>query len=97
VAQKAIVALPQYALPPLGVKRAIQPGDQVMLCMLRAQDIPECDIWVRVNLVKPGDLFTGEIIAAVQDESVPFVGQEVVFTANHIALIDRPNFRSVPN
>jgi hypothetical protein len=97
VAQKAISVLPEYALPPLSVKRSIQPSDQVLLRMLWAQDIPDCDAWVRVDTVQPGDFFTGEIIAIAPAGDTLFAGQDVVFTANHIALIDRPGNRPVPN
>ncbi|MCK0142771.1 hypothetical protein [Aliiroseovarius sp. F20344] len=97
VAQKAMTILPEFALPPLSIKRAIEPGDQVLLRVLWAKDIPDCDAWVRVTLVQPGDFFTGEIIAVETEEGVPDVSQDVAFTANHIALIDRPGLRPVPN
>ena len=97
VARKAIAVLPEYALPPLSVKRSIEPGDQVLLRILWAQDTPDCDAWVRVNIVQPGDFFTGEIIAIASAGDIPIAGRDVVFTANHIALIDRPGLRPVPN
>lgn len=97
LALEAISGLPELPLPPLSVKRSIRPDDQVLLRVVRDTDTADCDVWLQVSAVLQGDLFAGTLIAAASDEDTNIIGKEVVFSANHIALIERPSLRAKPN
>lgn len=54
-------------------------------------------VWVLVSQVLPDDLFSGTIIGSAVDEYDRLLGDEVVFSANHIAAINRPGQQPQPN
>ena len=97
LAREACLELPELPLPPLRIKRAIQPGDQVLLRAVRDTDTADNDIWVQVEAVLKNDLFAGTLIATPSNDGTDIIGRKVVFSANHIALIERPGLRSKPN
>lgn len=97
LAHDAIDNPPETALLPLRAKRAMAPGDQVLVRMVFGEPLGESEAWVQVNAVLDGDLFAGEIVGVSSEEGVLLAGEPVVFSANHVGLIERPAQRSVAN
>lgn len=97
LAHDAIDNPPEIALPPLRAKRAMAPGDQVLVRMVFGEQLGESEAWVQVNAVLDGDLFAGEIVGVSSEEGVLLAGEPVVFSANHIGLIERPSQRPLAN
>lgn len=97
LARAAITVPPDIALPPLRVKRRILPDDYVLLQVVWKDETTDCNVWVQITATLPDDLFTGKIIAAASNAGEGIIGQKVAFSANHIAVIERPSLRPSPN
>ena len=97
LARAAIADPPDIALPPLGVKRTIQSDDQILLNIVWKDGTVDRDVWTQITAILPNDLFSGKVIAAASDAGERIIGQTITFSANHIAVIERPSLRPEPN